>query len=104
VLALVAAGCGGGGGGSSSSGGGGGVTALPASSCQNVEYGGSGKPDVLIATDLAMQGSSRTQTLQVVGAVRYMLQQQGWKADTKKVALQVCDDSTAQAGKWDWGR
>ena len=104
VLALVAAGCGGGGGGSSSSGGGGGVTALPASSCQNVEYGGSGKPDVLIATDLAMQGSSRTQTLQVVGAVRYMLQQQGWKAGTKKVALQVCDDSTAQAGKWDSGK
>jgi branched-chain amino acid transport system substrate-binding protein len=58
----------------------------------------------LIATDLAMQGSSRTQTLQVVGAVRYMLQQQGWKAGDKNVALQVCDDSTAQAAKWDSGK
>jgi branched-chain amino acid transport system substrate-binding protein len=99
VLALAAAGCGGKK--SSSSSGGGNVTALPASSCTPVEYKGDGKPDTLIATDFPMQGSSRTQTLQIVGATRYLLDQQGWKAGSHKVALQVCDDSTAQAAKWD---
>jgi len=42
-LALVAAGCGGG------DDGGGGVSALPSSSCTEVEYEGEGDPDVLIA-------------------------------------------------------
>jgi branched-chain amino acid transport system substrate-binding protein len=99
VLAFAAAGCGGKK--SSSSSGGGKVTALPASSCSPVEYKGEGDPDALIATDFPMQGSSRTQTLQIVGAVRYLLNQQDWKAGDQKIALQVCDDSTAQAAKWD---
>jgi branched-chain amino acid transport system substrate-binding protein len=98
VLALVAAGCGGS---DESSSGGGNVTALPASSCAPLEYKGEGDPDVLIATDFPMQGASRTQTLQIVGATRLLLEQQDWKAGDQKVALQVCDDATAQAAKWD---
>jgi branched-chain amino acid transport system substrate-binding protein len=104
ALALIAAGCGGGGGGGgggSKGGGGGNVKALPASSCAALEYKGSGKPDYLIATDLPEQGGSRTQTLQIVGAVRYLLEQQDWKAGKYKLAFQHCDDSTAQLGKWD---
>ncbi len=103
ALALIAAGCGGGSKKSSSGGGGGGgnVKALPASSCGPLEYKGSGDPDYLIATDLPMQGSSRTQTLQMVGAIRYQLNQQNWKAGDFNIAYQVCDDSTAQLGKWD---
>lgn len=101
VLAFLAAGCGGKKSSSTSGGGGGKVTALPASSCTPVEYKGQGDPDMLIATDFPMQGSSRTQTLQIVAATRYLLDQQGWKAGKYKVALQVCDDSTAQAAKWD---
>jgi branched-chain amino acid transport system substrate-binding protein len=100
ALALVAAGCGGGDD-SSSGGGGGDVTALPASSCSPLEYKGEGDPDVLIATDHPMQGASRTQSLQIVGAIRLLLDQQDWKAGDQNVALQVCDDSTAQAAKWD---
>jgi branched-chain amino acid transport system substrate-binding protein len=59
---------------------------------------------VLIASDLPLQGSSRTQTLQITGAIRYLLEQQGWKAGDTTVAFQSCDDSTAQAGKWDPGK
>jgi branched-chain amino acid transport system substrate-binding protein len=105
-LALVAAGCGGddeegaGGGG----GDGGGVEALPASSCTGVEFKGEGDPDVLVVSDLPMQGSSRTQTVQMVKAIRYVLDQRGWKAGDLNVGYQVCDDSTAQAGKWDSGK
>jgi branched-chain amino acid transport system substrate-binding protein len=107
VLALVAAGCGsskkssGGGGSSATSGN---VSALPASSCSKLEYKGSGKPDTLVVSDLPMQGSSRTQTVQMVQAIRYVLDQQSWKAGKYNVAYQVCDDATAQAAKWDSGK
>jgi len=105
-LALVAAGCGGddeesGGGGG---GNGGEIQALPSSSCTGIEYKGEGDPDMLIVSDLPLQGSSRTQTIQIVGAIRYLLDQRDWKAGDHKVAFQSCDDSTAQAGKWESGK
>ena len=104
-LALVAAGCGGddddGGGGGD---GGGEITALPSSSCTGIEYEGEGEPDYLIASDFPLQGSSRTQTIQIVGAIRYLLDKQGWKAGDHNIAYQSCDDATAQAAKWDSGK
>ena len=72
ALSLVAAGCGG--------GDDEGVTALPASSCSDVEYGGEGDPDVLIASDLPLQGGDRVQTLQMQDAIRFVLEQRDWKA------------------------
>jgi len=113
TLALVAAGCGGGGGGSSSSstgesggggGGGGSATALPTSSCSAIYYEGSGKPQEIIASDLPLQGSSRTQTQQMVQAIKFQLKQNNFKAGDKTIGYQSCDDSTAQAGKWDSGK
>ena len=101
-LALVAAGCGGDD--NESGGGGGSIQALPSSSCTGIEYKGDGDPDYLIVSDLPLQGSSRTQTTQIVGAIRYLLDQQGWKAGDHKIAYQSCDDATAQAGKWDSGK
>ena len=80
------------------------VTALPSASCTDIEYGGEGDPDVLIASDLPLQGSSRTQTLQMVGAIQQVLENAGWKAGDANVGYQSCDDSTAQAGKWDPGK
>jgi branched-chain amino acid transport system substrate-binding protein len=103
ALALIAAGCGGGGNGGGGGGGGGGgkVSALPASSCGPLKYQGSGDADYLIASDLPMQGASRTQTVQMTQAIQYVLEQQDWKAGDFNIAYQVCDDSTAQLGKWD---
>ena len=80
VLALVAAGCGGDDEGSGdgatteATGSTGSVEALPSSSCTAVEYEGEGDPDVLIASDFPLQGSSRTQTIQIVEAIRYLLE------------------------------
>jgi branched-chain amino acid transport system substrate-binding protein len=37
----------------------------------------------------------------MVGAIKYQLQQQDWKAGDYKIGFQACDDSTAQLGKWD---
>jgi branched-chain amino acid transport system substrate-binding protein len=107
ILALVAAGCGGskkssgtttGGGGSSN--GGGSATALPASSCTPIYYEGSGKPQYIIASDLPLQGSGRTQTVQMTEAIKFILKQHNFKAGKYSIGYQSCDDSTAQAGKW----
>ena len=109
ALALAAAGCGGdddddSGGGGGGGGGGGDVTALPSSSCRALEYKGDGDPDILVASDLPRQGGSRLQTTQMSGAIRLLLEEQGWKAGDYNVAYQDCDDATAQAGKWDSGK
>jgi branched-chain amino acid transport system substrate-binding protein len=113
ALALAAAGCGGddddeeatgGGATTAEASGSGGVEALPSSSCTGVEFEGEGEPDVLITTDLPLQGSSRAQSLQIVEATRFILGQRNWKAGDLNVGYQSCDDSTAQAAKWDSGK
>jgi branched-chain amino acid transport system substrate-binding protein len=100
ALVLAAAGCGGKKS-SSGTGGGGGAQALPASSCSNIYYEGSGTPEMIIASDLPLQGSGRTQTVQMTAAIKFILKQKGFKAGSHTVGYQSCDDSTAQAGKWD---
>ena len=109
ALALVAAGCGGGGGGSKTTTGstttsGGTATALPASSCPGGIYKGSEDPQFIVASDLPLQGSGRTQTEQMVNAIKFIFKQQNFKAGKYTVGYQSCDDSTAQAGKWDSGK
>ena len=101
ALALVAAGCGGD---DEGGGGGGEVEALPSSSCTAIEYEGEGDPDFIVASDFPLQGSSRTQTEQIVAAIRLVLEQRGWTAGDYNIAFQSCDDSTAQAAKWDSGK
>jgi branched-chain amino acid transport system substrate-binding protein len=101
-LALMATGCGGDD--ESADGGGGEITALPSSSCTGIEYKGEGDPDYLLVSDFPLQGSSRTQTTQIVGAIRFLLDKQDWKAGDHNIAFQSCDDATAQAAKWDSGK
>jgi branched-chain amino acid transport system substrate-binding protein len=76
------------------------VKALP-SSCAKVQYGGSGQPDVLIASDLPMQGAAGERSRQMVDAIQLVLEQADWKAGSKKVAFQACDDSIKKTGAWD---
>jgi branched-chain amino acid transport system substrate-binding protein len=109
AAAVMASGCGGSEESSAptgtAAGGGGGSTAdieeLPASSCGPLEYKGTGDAQALLVSDLPLQGGSRTQTLQMNDAIRYVLDQAGWKAGDTDIAFQACDDATAQAAKWD---
>jgi branched-chain amino acid transport system substrate-binding protein len=108
VLALTAAGCGGDddddatpGAETGDGGGDGGVEALPSSMCSDLEFEGEGEPDVIVASDLPLQGSSRTQTIQMTEAIRKVLADASYKAGDVNVAYQSCDDATAQAAKWD---
>jgi branched-chain amino acid transport system substrate-binding protein len=77
------------------------ATPLPASSCSAIQ---NGSGQYLIASDLPLQGSGRTQTIQMTKAIAYILKQHNWKAGKYTLAYQSCDDSTAQAGKWDSGK
>jgi branched-chain amino acid transport system substrate-binding protein len=75
-----------------------GATPLPSATCSPVQ-----NPDgnLLISSDLPLQGSGRSQTIQMTKAIAFVFNQAGWKAGNYTIAYQSCDDSTAQAGKWD---
>ena len=77
---------------------------LPSSSCGPVQYKGAGKPQVIIASDLPLQGAGRSQTVEMTKAVNYILAQHGYKAGKWTIGYQSCDDATPQAGKWDSGK
>jgi branched-chain amino acid transport system substrate-binding protein len=77
------------------------ASALPSSSCQPLQYSGGGSPQFIVASDLPLQGSSRSQTIEMTKAIGFTLKQAGYKAGKYTVGYQSCDDSTAQAGKWD---
>ncbi|HVV59608.1 MAG TPA: branched-chain amino acid ABC transporter substrate-binding protein [Gaiellaceae bacterium] len=77
------------------------ATPLPASSCSAIQ---NGSGQYLIASDLPLEGSGRTQTIQMTKAIAYILKQHNWKAGKYTLAYQSCDDATAQAGKWDSGK
>ena len=78
-----------------------GATPLPASSCSAIQ---NASGQYLIASDLPLQGSGRTQTSQMTRAIKFVLTQHGYKAGKYTLAYQSCDDATAQAGKWDSGK
>jgi branched-chain amino acid transport system substrate-binding protein len=78
-----------------------GASPLPASSCSAIQNG-SGK--YLISSDLPLQGAGRTQTIEMTKAIAFILKQHKWTAGKYTLAYQSCDDSTAQAAKWDSGK
>jgi len=78
-----------------------GATPLPASSCSAIQ---NGSGQILVASDLPLEGSGRTQTSQMTRAIKFIFNQHGWKAGKYSIAYQSCDDATAQAGKWDSGK
>jgi branched-chain amino acid transport system substrate-binding protein len=77
------------------------ATPLPASSCAPIVYKGSGSPQYVLASDLPLQGSGRTQTIEMTKAINFILSGAGYKAGKYTIGYQSCDDATAQAGKWD---
>ena len=102
ALALVLVACGGGDDEETSSDVG--VKAVSAPGCGSVQYGGDGKADALVVSDLPLQGDSEERSAQMNDAIRDVLEQEGWKAGDSRVALQACDDSIAETGLWDEAR
>jgi branched-chain amino acid transport system substrate-binding protein len=74
--------------------------ALPAPTCSEVISGGS-TPDVLIASDLALQGVEAADPRASADIIRSVLKDHDFRAGKYAVGYQSCDDSTAQTGGYE---
>ena len=77
-----------------------GLETLPAGTCGAAVYGGSGRPDSLIVSDLPMQRDDALATLAMVQAIEFVLRRNGFRAGAHRVAYQACDDATALVGSF----
>ena len=77
-----------------------GATPLPAATCSAIQ---NPNGNLLVSSDLPLQGSGRSQTIQMTKAIAFEFAANNWTAGSYSLAYQSCDDSTAQAGKWDSG-
>jgi branched-chain amino acid transport system substrate-binding protein len=75
--------------------------ALPDSACGPIESGGR-EPDVLIASDLPLQGFASTATRSMTDAIRFVLQKDDFMAGNYAVGYASCDHSTARTGGFDF--
>jgi ABC-type branched-subunit amino acid transport system substrate-binding protein/streptogramin lyase len=73
---------------------------LPSSICSEIASGGR-EPDVLIASDFALQGTRGADSRGMTDTIRFVLGQHGFRAGRFTVGYQSCDDSTAQSGYWE---
>ncbi|WP_375423093.1 branched-chain amino acid ABC transporter substrate-binding protein [uncultured Friedmanniella sp.] len=80
------------------------VAALSMTACAksgDTGSGGSGSKDLVISTDLPLQGSSATQSDDTNKLIQLYLDQVGGKAGDYNITLKPYDDSTAAKGAWD---
>ena len=53
---------------------------------------------MIVASDMPLQGPEAAEPRAVANAVRYVIQDHGFRAGDHVVGYQSCDDSTAQTG------
>jgi branched-chain amino acid transport system substrate-binding protein len=70
---------------------------LPDAVCDQAVPSGT-KPDVMIASDLPLQGDVGAGTRAMADAIRFVLRRDGYRAGRHTVGYRSCDDSTAQSG------
>jgi len=58
-------------------------------------YGGEGSPNLLVPLSGPLQNANSDHGIQNAQAVKLVLQQRGWRAGEHRVAIQVCDESSA---------
>src|ERR671930_2756975 len=94
ILAVMAAACG-------SDGNGAAVKAprvaqpLSASVCSPLTYGGEGKPSLVAVVVGPLQNAYADHGIQNTQSVKLVVQKRGWTAGEHRVALQVCDEASA---------
>jgi branched-chain amino acid transport system substrate-binding protein len=77
-----------------------GVEPLPSRICEPV-LAGEDEPDVLIVSDLPLQGGIHISATQMAQAAVFVLRERGFRAGKFAVAYQSCDDSIASTGLFD---
>jgi branched-chain amino acid transport system substrate-binding protein len=70
---------------------------MPAAACRELASGGR-RPDVLIASDLPLQGPNGAGPRAIADAIRLVLERRAFTAGRFSVGYRSCDDSTAQTG------
>jgi DNA-binding SARP family transcriptional activator/ABC-type branched-subunit amino acid transport system substrate-binding protein/outer membrane protein assembly factor BamB len=80
------------------------ASTLPQSNCGTLIYGASGQPRYLVASDLALQGFASNVNLAMARAVEWTLRRHRFRAGPYTVGYQSCDDSTPQAGTFDFAK
>ena len=65
--------------------------------CSSVFYEGAGRPDVLIASDMPLQGTYANDGLQGTKAVQIVLRKRDFKAGERTVGYVSCDGATPRA-------
>jgi DNA-binding SARP family transcriptional activator/ABC-type branched-subunit amino acid transport system substrate-binding protein len=75
---------------------------LPSAACSAIASGAQGRPDLLIASDLPLQGPQRAVTRAMADAIGFVLRQHGFRAGRYTIGYQSCDDSTAQTSAADF--
>jgi len=77
-----------------------GIHPFAASTCERV-VAGKGGSDLLLVSDLPLQGGVRVTTTQMAQAIAYVVRAHGFRAGRFRVAYQSCDDSVARTGLYD---
>jgi branched-chain amino acid transport system substrate-binding protein len=79
------------------------AAALTLTACANNSEtgGGEGSKDLIISTDLPLQGSSASQSESTNDMIQLYLDQIGGKVGDYNITLKTYDDSTAAKGAWD---
>jgi len=78
-----------------------GVRAFASGTCETVQAGADGRADVLVTSDLPLQGGVRVTTGQMAQAIAFVLRERRFRAGRFRVAYQSCDDSVARTGLFD---
>jgi DNA-binding SARP family transcriptional activator/ABC-type branched-subunit amino acid transport system substrate-binding protein len=73
------------------------VRPLATSACRPVLTGPDGRADVLIGSELPLQAAARSTSQSMSAAVAFVVRQHRFRAGRFRVALQTCDDATAQS-------
>ena len=81
-----------------------GVRSLPSETCEPVVAGNGGRADLLIASDLPLQGDSKLSATQMAQAMQFVLRERRFRAGRFRLAYQSCDDALPATGLFDQAR
>jgi len=70
-------------------------------SCGQLVYGGTGRPDAIIVSDLPMGAGPRIPARQMSDAIAYVLRAHGYRAGSRTIGYRACDDWSGATAVFD---
>ena len=75
---------------------------LAPSACGEMASSGAGAPDVVVASDLPLQGGSGADARAMENAIRFVMERRGFRAGEHSVGYYACDVATPQTGGFEF--